>query len=103
MTPDGLRTLSLRTFKATVSCIVVGIVVVIAIPNSTYRASTDSIIRIIGMLGLGLLVIALLTNFVSLLTGAVGRMKGAKRCPWIIACALVYLVPGGIWVAAILT
>jgi len=102
MTPDGLRALSLRTFKATVYCAIVGIAVVIAIPNSTYRASTDPVVRIIGMSGLALLGVAAVTNLVSLLSGAVAWIKGARRCPWIFASALVLLVPGGIWVAVML-
>lgn len=102
MTPDRLRTLSLRTFKATVYCAILGIVVVIAIPNSTYRATTDPVVRIIGIVGPILLGIAALTNLVSLLTGAVAWMKGTGHCPWILVGALVFLVPAGIWVAAML-
>jgi len=102
MTADGIRTLSLRTFKATVYCAIVGIVLVIAVPNSTYRASTDPIVRIIGTLGLGLLAIALIANAVSLVSGAIAWIKGSRRCPWIFACALVFLVPAAIWIAALL-
>lgn len=102
MTPDGIRTLSLRTFKATVYCAIVGIVVVIAVPNSTYRASEDPVVQIIGTLGLALLAIALITNAVSLISGAIAWVKGSRRCPWIFACALVFLAPLGIWIAALL-
>ena len=102
MTPDRLRTLSLHTFKATVFCAIAGIVLLIAVPNPSFRAAADPGVRIIGITGFALLGIGAIANLVSLLSGAIAWMKGAKRCPWIFASALVFLVPAGIWVAVLL-
>ncbi len=102
MTPDSLRTISLRTFKATVYCAIAGIVMLIAVPNPGFRAATDPTVRINGTSGFALLGIAAITNLVSLLSGTVAWMKGSRRCPWIFACALVLLVPVGLWIAVLL-
>jgi hypothetical protein len=99
MTPDSLRTLSLRTFKATIYCGVAGIVVLIGAPNPSFREAADPAIRIIAYAGFALLAVAALTNFVSLVSGAVAWARGAQRCPWIVVSALVLLVPAGIWIA----
>lgn len=102
MTPESLRTLSLRTFKATVYCAIAGIVVLIAAPGPSFRAAADPGVRIIAISGFALLGIAAITNLVSLLSGAVAWVKGSRRCPWIFASALVFLVPAGIWIAVLL-
>jgi hypothetical protein len=100
MTPDSIRILSLRTFKATVYCVIVGILMIIAIPNPGFPSANGPSVRIIGISGLALLGIGAIVNLVSLVSGAIAWMKGARRCPWIFLSALVFLVPAGIWIAA---
>ena len=100
MTPDRLRTLSLRTFKATVYCAIAGIMVLIAVPNPGSGAAATSAARIVAQCAFGLLGIAFFANLVSLVTGAIAWAKGAPRCPWIFVSALVILVPFAIWIAA---
>ena len=101
MTPDSLRTLSLRTFKATIYCAIAGIVVLIAAPSPNFREAPDPVVGIVVLAGFALLAIAAITNLVSLVSGAVAWVRGT-RCPWIIVSALVFLVPAGIGVAALL-
>lgn len=99
MTADSLRTLSLRTFKATVYCAIAGIVSLIAVPSPGFRAAADLGVRIIATTGFALLGIAAITNLVSLVSGGIAWVMGSKRCPWIFASALVILVPVAYWVA----
>jgi len=102
VTPDSLRTLSLRTFKATVYCAIAGILILIAVPNPSFRAAADPSVRMIGVSGFVLLGIAAITNLVSLVSGAIAWLRGSRRCPWIFACALVIVAPGAIWIATLL-
>ena len=93
MTPDKLRTLSWRTFKATIVCGVIGILLVISIPNPSYRDTADLAVRILATLGFGVVGIAMLTNLVSLVSGAVAWIKGTRHCGWILICAILLLIP----------
>jgi hypothetical protein len=99
MTPDSLRTLSLRTFKATVYCAIAGIVAVIAAPLPNFREVPDPPVLIVVLAGLVLLAIAVIGNLVSLISGAVAWTKGARGCPWIVVSLLLLLIPVGLWVA----
>jgi hypothetical protein len=85
MTPENLRKLSWRMFMATFFCGIAGIVVIIAVPNSSYRDSTDLAVRVIGYTGL--------TNFISLVTGVIAWFKGTKHCGWIAISAILLFAP----------
>lgn len=93
MTPENLRKLSWRMFLATFFCGIAGIVVIIAVPNSSYRDSTDLAVRVIGYTGLGLIGITYLTNFISLVTGVIAWFKGTKHCGWIAISAILLFAP----------
>ena len=93
MTPDNLRTLSWRAFKATFVCGVLGVLLLLAAPNPGFAASQSTAARVIAMLGFGLIGLALLANLVSLVMGAMAWKQGAGRCYWIIFCALLVLTP----------
>jgi len=101
MTPQGLRTLSSRMFKATVCCFVLGIVLLIAVPKSPPGATIDPVVQAVGQLAFGLLGFSLLANLVSLVTGAIAWLKG-QPSPWILLSALVILLPVGFWIASAL-
>ena len=93
MAPEKLRQLSLRTFKATVYCGIAGFVVILAIPNPGFKSAASLAARIIAISGFSLVGIALLTNLVSLVSGAVAWTRGAGQCSWIILSAILLLIP----------
>jgi len=65
----------------------------IAVPNSSYRDTTDIAVRIIGTSGFGLIGVAILANLFSFVTGAIAWFNGAGRCQWIIVSGIVMLIP----------
>ncbi len=93
MARDKLRTLSWWTFKATIYCGVVGILLVIAIPNLGFRGSADPVARVVATAGFGLVGIAMLANLMSLMSGMLAWINGAGRCYWIIFCGTLFLIP----------
>lgn len=93
MAPDRLRALSLRTFKATIVCGIIGILIVLGLPQPGFAGSASATARIFALSGLALLIIAMAANVVSLVTGALAWRQGAGRCPWIVFCAIVLLIP----------
>ena len=100
MTPDKLRTLSRRTFKATIYSGVGGIFLAVAgIPSV---GSGNTTILVIFISGFSLLGIAMLCNIVSLVSGAIAWRKGAGRCGWIVISALLLLIPVALLLVALL-
>lgn len=70
MTPDQLRTWSLRTFKATIYFAVAGVIIIIALPNPAFADSAGLAVKVTAWAGLACLVIAMISNIVSLVTGS---------------------------------
>ena len=101
MTPENLRKLSWWMFVATFFCGLVGIAVVIAVPNASYRDSSDLAAKIIGYTGLGLIVVTYLTNFISFITGVIAWFKGTQHCGWVILSAILLFAPILLMVASI--
>lgn len=93
MMPDKLRALSWQTFKATMVCGGVGILLIISIPNPGFKDTSDLAVRILATSGFGLVGIAMLTNFVSLVSGTVAWIRGTRHCGWIVICAILLLIP----------
>jgi len=89
-------------FVATFFCGLAGIVIIIAVPNTSYRDSSDLAVRIIGYAGLGLILVTYLTNFISFITGVIAWFKGTKHCGWIIFSAILLFAPILLMVASIL-
>ena len=93
MTREKLRTLSWWAFKATIYCGVVGILLVIAIPNPSFRGSAELTARVVATTAFGLVGIAMLANLISLVSGALAWINGAGRCYWIIFCGILFFIP----------
>jgi hypothetical protein len=93
MAPNDLRTLSLRTFKTTLGCGIVGSLLGLGLPNPGYADPASVLPRVLATAVLSLLLVAVVTNFVSLVTGALAWARGGGRCAWIVVCAILLLVP----------
>jgi hypothetical protein len=98
MTADGLRKLSSRTLRATILCLVLGIVLMIVVPRTPPGATTDPVAWAVLASAFGLLAISIVANLVSLVSGAMAWLKGAP-CPWILLSALAIVAPAGFWIA----
>lgn len=96
MAPEKLRSLSLSLFKIAVYCGITGILIIVAIPNASYRGETGVVVHIIAFLGLGLVGIMLVSCVVSLISGSIAWIKGKRHCGWIIICAMLLMVPLGL-------
>jgi len=99
MTPEKLRMLSLRTFKATIYFAVAGIVIIIALPNPAFADTARLAVKVTAWVGLTCLVLALISNIVSLVAGSIAWFKGSKHCAWIIVSLAVVLFPLAIYVS----
>jgi hypothetical protein len=102
MTPDNLRKLSWQTFKATIICGVIGALLVVAIPKPGFADASDILVRILAISAFGLVVIAVLADIVSLISGAVAWAKGSKSCAWIFICAILLLIPISVLTAVLM-
>ena len=102
MNPDNLRKLSWRMFIATFICGVIGILLVIAIPNPSFRDASDLAVHILATTGFGLVGIAMITNLVSLVSGTIAWFTGTRHCSWIIISAIIFLTPLAVYVGALL-
>jgi uncharacterized membrane protein len=80
-------------FKAAIYCGLAGILLVIAIPNPSFRGSDDLSARVVATTAFGLVGIAMLANPISLVSGALAWANGAGRCSWIIFSGIVFLIP----------
>jgi hypothetical protein len=100
MSPDNLRKLSWRLFKAIFYCGIAGILIIIAVPNPGFRDASGPVVRILATIGFGLLGLAFLSVLLSLITGAIAWIKGSKSCGWIIICALFLLAPMAVILAS---
>lgn len=102
MTPDNLRKLSWRMFIATFICGAIGILLVITIPNPSYRDASDLTVHILAATGFGLVGIAIIANLVSLVSGAIAWFKGTRHCGWILVSAIIFFTPLAIYVGVLL-
>jgi hypothetical protein len=93
MNAENLRKLSWWAFKATFICALVGILTVIAVPNPSYRDTADLTVRIIAISGFSLIGVAVIANFVSLVSGVIAWIKGPEHCRWIIINGILLLIP----------
>ena len=99
MNPDYLRKLSWRMFMATFIFGVIGILVIIAIPNPSFSDNSDLTVHVLATTGFGLVGIAMITNLVSLFSGTIAWFKGTRHCGWIIISATIFIIPLGIFIA----
>ena len=99
MAPEDLRKLSMRSFKTAVYSGIAGIIIIVAIPHLGYGAGGYGAFRIIVALGIGLLWVLLLGSLLSLVSGGLAWMRGARQCSWIIPSALIVLTPLMIWLS----
>ena len=102
MNPDNLRKLSWRLFMATFICGIIGILLVIVVPNPSYRNASDLAVHILATTGFGLVGFAMITNLVSLVSGAIAWFKGTRHCGWIIVSAIIFLIPLAVYIGALL-
>lgn len=100
MTPDQLRTLSLRTFKATIYFAIAGIIIIIALPNPAFADTARLAVKITAWTGLTCLVIALISNIISLVTGSMAWFRGSKQCAWIIVSLAIVLFPSALYISS---
>lgn len=102
MTPENLRKLSWRMFVTTFFCGASGILLVVAIPNPGFRDASGLASHILATTAFGLVGIAMIANFVSLVSGAIAWVKGTKHCGWIIISTILFLTPLALYVAVVL-
>lgn len=102
MVTDKLRKLSWRMFITTLVCGLTGILLIISIPNPSYRDASDLALHILATSGFGLVGIAMIANLVSLLSGTIAWIKGTQHCGWIFISALIILVPLAMYITLLL-
>jgi len=72
---------------------VAGILIIIAMPNPGFADPSSLTVRIPAYLGFSLYLVAMVTNIISLVTGAIAWAKGSKHCVWIVVSLLILLFP----------
>ena len=93
MTSDNLRNLSWRTFLAMFFFGVVGAALILAIPNPGYRDSSDLVVKVIGLAGLGFVGASYLASLISFVSGIIAWFKGTRHCGWILLSAIILFSP----------
>jgi hypothetical protein len=102
MIPEKLRTWSLRSFKMTIYFAVAGIIIIITLPNPAFADTARLAVKITAWTGFSFILIAIVTNIVSLVTGAIAWFKGSKHCAWIIISLAILLFPVAIYILILL-
>lgn len=89
-------------FITTLICGVTGILLIISIPNPSYRDTSDLAVHILATTGFGLVGIAMIANLVSLISGTIAWIKGTLPCGWIFISAFIFLVPLAVYIFLVL-
>lgn len=103
MTPDRLRALSLRFFKASIYCGIVAVLALIAVPGPGHLDAASTSVKVLAILAVAIMGLTMLLSLISLTTGAVAWRKGTRHCGWIFVSAGIFLIPLGLMLLMVLT